>query len=78
MKTHFPFKELKKIKVPTIIIHGDNDSLIPFADSRKYIGMIQGSHELITIHGGDHGFHEQPYSELVTNSTVEFFKKYLW
>lgn len=48
-------EDLKKITIPTLIIHGDSDSIVPFESSGKLAGeMIKGS-EVVLIKGGPHG-----------------------
>lgn len=77
MKNLFPFEELKKIKIPTIIFHGDLDTKVPFEDSKKYVNNLTGVKEFVALHGSDHGFHKEPFSGEVIQKTCEFFKKYL-
>ena len=48
-------KDLKKIKIPVLIIHGDSDSIVPLEKSgRRAHELIPGS-ELVVIKGGPHG-----------------------
>jgi non-heme chloroperoxidase len=48
-------EDLKKIDVPTLIIHGDDDAIVPFEVSGKRThGAINGS-ELALIKGAPHG-----------------------
>lgn len=42
MEKHLPYKDIKKIKIPTMIVHGDCDTKVLFADSQKYIRNLQG------------------------------------
>lgn len=74
MKRSFPYKELQKIKIPMVIIHGDKDTHVSYEDSRKY---VRKNDELITISGADHGFHEQPFDQQAIKETVSFFIKNL-
>jgi len=75
MEKLFPYKELTKIIIPTIIINGTKDNHVPFEDSRKY---IHGIGEFIAIVDGDHGFHEKGViQEKAFQSTLAFFKKNL-
>ncbi len=77
MKYLFPYKALKKIGIPTVIIHGDKDSSVPYEDSQKYIQNLKGIHEFVSIKGSGYGFHDEPYSTQVINTTLKFFQKYL-
>ena len=48
-------KDLKRIDVPTLIIHGDDDRIVPIAVSGKRMAeLIKGS-RLSVIKGGPHG-----------------------
>lgn len=72
----FPYDELKKISIPTIIIHGDKDTYVPFEDSKKYAKNLKNG-VFIKIEGAEHGFHQEPFETQVVNITLDFFKKYL-
>ena len=75
MKNLFPYKELLKIKIPTVIIHGTEDKHVPIEDSKNY---IEGVGELVTIIGASHGFHEKGrIQQEAFQSTLSFFKKNL-
>lgn len=60
--------DLKKFNVPTIVIHGDSDRIVPFEISAKIAHeMISGS-RLEVIKGAPHGFaatHAQKLTELM-------------
>ncbi len=60
--------DLKKFTMPTIVIHGDSDRIVPFEVSGKLAHeMIEGS-RLEVIAGAPHGFaatHAQKLSELM-------------
>jgi len=74
MKTFFPYKELTKIKIPTVALHDKNDTYVSYEDSEKY---LRGVGELITLSGGGHGFHNSPYDQEAIKTTLQFFNKYL-
>ena len=51
------FETLKKsteIRVPTVIVHGDADEVIPFRMGRALASAITGA-RLLRVHGGHHG-----------------------
>jgi pimeloyl-ACP methyl ester carboxylesterase len=53
-KTDFR-KDLEKISVPTLVIHGDSDATVPFEGSGKRTHeAIEGS-ELVILEGAPHG-----------------------
>lgn len=78
MKNLFPFEEMKKIKVPTMIIHGDKDTYVPYEDSKEYFESLSDPKEFVTVPNGEHGLNNTPEEKKLTDSkTLEFFKKYL-
>ena len=47
--------DLKKIDVPTLILHGDDDQIVPIADSAMLSSKIVKNATLKVIPGGSHG-----------------------
>jgi len=66
--------DLKKIAIPTLIIHGDSDAIVPFEVSGKRTQeAIKGS-QLSLIKGGPHGVnatHPDPFNKAL----IEFLKR---
>lgn len=77
MSQFYPFKELFKITIPTIIIQGDQDKYVPYEDAIQYVKNLPGIAELKIIEGAHHGFHEEPYSSEAIKTVIQFFQKYL-
>jgi uncharacterized protein len=51
----FPCAEfMQKVAAPVLVIHGDDDHVIPFELGRDLFERIAGSKDFFTIHGGDH------------------------
>ncbi|MBR7890450.1 alpha/beta fold hydrolase [Burkholderia multivorans] len=48
-------EDLKKIDVPTLILHGDDDQIVPIDDSARLSAKIVKHAELKVIAGGSHG-----------------------
>lgn len=48
--------DLKKINVPTLVIHGDSDAIVPFEVSGKRSAAAITGSELVVIKGAPHGF----------------------
>ena len=47
--------DLSKVTVPTLVIHGGSDAIVPFeASGKRSAEAIDGS-ELVVIEGGPHG-----------------------
>jgi uncharacterized protein len=69
--------QVRKINIPTILIHGDQDSEVPHHQSEKAYTILQEPKKLIIVPGGDHCLaqpHEQP---IVIKEVVSWFKQYL-
>ena len=47
--------DIAKINVPTLIIHGDSDAIVPFEASGKLSAKAIAGSELVVIKGGPHG-----------------------
>lgn len=48
-------EDLKATKVPTLILHGDADGIVPFAGSGARTHKAIADSKLVTIHGAPHG-----------------------
>jgi len=49
------YEDLKKIDVPTLLIHGDDDQIVPIANSAMLSSKIIQNAQLIIYKGGSHG-----------------------
>ena len=47
--------DLAKVDVPTLVIHGDSDAIVPFEASGKRTAATIAGAELVVIKGGPHG-----------------------
>jgi pimeloyl-ACP methyl ester carboxylesterase len=59
MKVIKPWRELQKIKMPVLFVHGDADQAVPVQDSIKYSKTAKNA-QLVIIAGGGHGLHDTP------------------
>lgn len=67
-------EDLSLIKVPALIIHGDDDRTVPLAVSgQRTHGAIPGS-RLVVVKGGPHGLN-WTHAEEVNRALLEFFKQ---
>lgn len=74
MERLYPYDELKKITIPTLIVHGDADTYVPYEDSKTYVKNLKNGN-LITIHGAQHGFQTpKEHHDIAINETVKFFQ----
>lgn len=48
-------EDLKKIDVPTLVIHGDADRIVPYAAAGKRMPEFVKDCKLVTVAGGPHG-----------------------
>jgi len=48
-------EDLKKIDVPTLVLHGDDDQIVPFADSALLSSKIIKNAKLVVYEGAPHG-----------------------
>ena len=51
----FPVVEfLRRVTVPVLVMHGDDDQVIPIAQGRALFERVSGRKQFLTIRGGDH------------------------
>jgi non-heme chloroperoxidase len=48
-------EDLKKIDVPTLLVHGDDDQIVPFDNSAAKAVKLVPNAELLVYEGADHG-----------------------
>ncbi len=65
---------LKTIDVPTVVIHGTEDSTIPFDSGKNLVNYIPSS-ELKVVQGGEHGMAYTRADEVVGYIREKFVKK---
>ncbi|HEX8896764.1 MAG TPA: alpha/beta hydrolase [Terriglobales bacterium] len=66
--------DLKRFDIPTLVIHGDADRIVPFPNSgKRTAALIKGS-KLVVIQGGPHGI-AWTHSDQVNQALMEFIGK---
>ncbi len=70
--THNTYDRLPEIKLPTLVIAGDADRLIPHQNSPLIASRIPGA-ELVILEGMGHGFYTEAVNE--TSSVIMDFMK---
>jgi uncharacterized protein len=70
-KNNDAFEASKKINIPTLIVHGGNDSIVPIQQSIKTSKIIKNC-KLEIIDNCDHYFKEKEHFEKMLNLFVEF------
>ena len=59
--------ELKKLTIPTLVVHGDKDKLLDYANGEALADLIPNA-KLITIKGGRHMF---PQIDTYNNNYID-------
>ncbi|MBS7648674.1 MAG: alpha/beta fold hydrolase [Candidatus Bathyarchaeia archaeon] len=70
-----PLKVMRDIKVPTLIIHGDKDELIPVEEALKGYEVIKDlneKNEIYIVKGGDHTFSKKEHTLEVIRKTLNW------
>ncbi len=49
------YEDLKKVDVPTVVIHGDDDQIVPIANSAMLTAKLVKGAKLVVYPGGSHG-----------------------
>jgi non-heme chloroperoxidase len=66
-------EDLKKISVPVLVMHGDDDQIVPYADSGPLSAELVQNGTLKTYHGYPHGM---PYThhDVINADLLEFVR----
>ena len=67
-------EDLKKINVPVLVMHGDDDQIVPYADSGPLSAKLLKNGTLKTYKGFPHGM-PTTQAETINADLLEFFKK---
>lgn len=65
--------DLAKIRIPVLVIHGDDDRIVPFAGSGKLTHEAIPGSKLVAIAGGPHGI-LWTHGEEVAQAMLDFLK----
>jgi pimeloyl-ACP methyl ester carboxylesterase len=66
-------KDLSAIKIPILVVHGDQDRILPIAiTGERMQAMIPGS-RLVKVEGGPHGLN-WTHAEILNSAMLEFLK----
>ncbi|MDR0553837.1 MAG: alpha/beta hydrolase [Treponema sp.] len=69
--------QVKKIKVPTLFIHGDADTFVPFKMVYALYEACTVEKELFVVHGAGHGMASETAGEEYNERIATFLEKYL-
>ncbi len=67
-------EDLKKFEVPTLIMHGDDDQIVPIADSALLSSKIVKNAQLKVYPGFPHGMC-QTHKEVINADLLEFLRE---
>ncbi len=65
------YEAAKKIRIPTLIVHGGKDETVPIDQSKKTANLIENC-RLEVIEGGDHTYSNKAHFEKMLNLISEF------
>lgn len=66
-------EDLKKIDVPTLVLHGDSDRIVPFEVSGKLTHALVKGSKLVVLKGAPHGF-TLTHAEETNRELIHFLK----
>src|SRR5690349_2716140 len=66
-------EDLKKIEVPVLVMHGDDDQIVPYADSAPLSAKLLRKGELKTYKGLPHGM-ATTHPDIINADLLTFFK----
>jgi non-heme chloroperoxidase len=67
-------EDLTKVTVPTLVIHGDSDAVVPFEGSGRRTHEAVAGSDLVVVEGGPHGFNVSHAGEF-NESLIAFLAK---
>ena len=70
-KNNDGYKAAPKIRVPTLIVHGDADKAVPVSQSIKTSKLIPHC-KLVLINGADHRYTDEKHLEQLLKTVSEF------
>ena len=72
----FPASDyLRGVRVPTLVMHGDADTVVPYEQGRVLYERIEGPKEFFTIAGGDHNDAAPPDEALYWRAIRDFIAR---
>ena len=71
------YKAAERIRVPTLILQGDCDELIPMHQSRRLHDALGGAKRLDVLPGADHGFTKAADFQTMVTSLATWFVQHL-
>jgi dipeptidyl aminopeptidase/acylaminoacyl peptidase len=69
--------QIKKIKVPTLIVHGSADTSVPLVHSRRAYQLLKQPKRLVIVDGAPHSWKEAKYYRPINSIIASWFEIYL-
>jgi fermentation-respiration switch protein FrsA (DUF1100 family) len=67
----------RDFRAPMLLVHGDQDTIVPFSASQSAFAVTQGPKFLLDLLDGGHVPFGPPYGDVVINTVVHFLDRYL-
>ncbi len=77
LKDNSPINQVKKSNTPTLFIHGDKDSTVPFWMNYPLYQPAKCEKERLVVEGATHAAAGYEYPEIYWNAITEFINKYI-
>ncbi|MBI5777781.1 MAG: alpha/beta fold hydrolase [Nitrospirae bacterium] len=71
------YKAAATIKIPTLIVQGEKDELVPLHQSSRLMEVLQGKRQLEILRGADHGFTQGEDFKKMTTLLADWMVKHL-
>lgn len=76
MKFNTP-AQIKKISVPTLIVHGSNDESVPLIHSKRAYDLLRQPKRLVIVDGAPHSWKQPKYYGKINSIVASWFEIYL-
>ena len=80
LKRLSPITRLDRVKTPTIVLHGANDTNVPVVEAEQVVNNLKSRHvpvEFVLFPDEGHGWRKTPTRIRSTTSIVRWFDRYL-
>lgn len=71
------YKAASGIALPTLIVHGDRDELVPLQQNERLLDSLSGPKQLLVVPGADHGFTAGDHFTVMTRAIAEWIITHL-
>jgi alpha-beta hydrolase superfamily lysophospholipase len=68
---------LGDLKVPTLLVHGSEDEVVPFVHAKRIAQRLGGVRELVMVADADHVFSDPEHLGTVLKASMEWYRKHV-